>query len=61
MMDQPTTLLILQVKILKKHPDPIVPEYATKGASGLDLHARIPHDIIAVSGFSPLDRVVIRH
>lgn len=40
----------MQVKILKKHPDAIVPEYATKGASGLDLHARIPHDIYLQPG-----------
>jgi len=40
----------MQVKILKKHPDAIVPKYATKGASGLDLHARIPHDIYLQPG-----------
>ena len=35
----------MQVKILKKHPDGKIPKYATEGASGLDLHARIPHEI----------------
>lgn len=40
----------MQVKILKKHPDAIVPQYATSGASGLDLHARIPHDIYLQPG-----------
>lgn len=40
----------MQVKILKKHPDAIVPKYATAGASGLDLHARIPHDIYLQPG-----------
>ena len=40
----------MQVKILKKHPDAIIPQYATEGASGLDLHARIPHDIYLQPG-----------
>lgn len=35
----------MQIKLLKKHPDAKVPEYATNGSSGLDLHARIPHEI----------------
>ena len=35
----------MQLKLLKKHPDAKKPEYATHGASGLDLHARIPHEI----------------
>jgi len=41
---------IMQVKILKHHPEAIIPEYATSGSSGLDLHARIPHDIYLQSG-----------
>lgn len=40
----------MQIRILKKHPDAIIPEYATAGASGLDLHARIPHDIYLQPG-----------
>ena len=40
----------MQIRILKKHPDAIVPQYATSGASGLDLHARIPHDIYLQPG-----------
>jgi len=40
----------MQVKVLKKHPDAIIPKYATAGASGLDLHARIPHDIYLQPG-----------
>lgn len=40
----------MQIKILKRHPDAIIPEYATAGASGLDLHARIPHDIYLQPG-----------
>lgn len=35
----------MQIKVMKKHPDAIIPKYATPGAAGLDLHARIPHDI----------------
>lgn len=35
----------MKLKILKKHPDAIIPEYATAGASGLDLHARITQEI----------------
>ena len=40
----------MQIRILKKHPDSIIPQYATPGASGLDLHARIPHDIYLQPG-----------
>ena len=40
----------MQIRILKKHPDAVVPQYATAGASGLDLHARIPHDIYLQPG-----------
>ena len=40
----------MQIRILKKHPDAIIPEYATAGASGLDLHARIPHEIYLQPG-----------
>ena len=40
----------MQIRILKKHPDAIIPQYATEGASGLDLHARIPHDIYLQPG-----------
>lgn len=41
---------VMQIRILKKHPDAIIPQYATAGASGLDLHARIPHDIYLQPG-----------
>ena len=40
----------MQVKILKIHPEATVPQYATSGASGLDLHARIPHEIYLQPG-----------
>ena len=40
----------MKIRILKKHPDAIIPEYATAGSSGLDLHARIPHDIYLQPG-----------
>ena len=40
----------MQIKILKKHPDAIIPQYATEGSSGLDLHARIPHEIYLQPG-----------
>lgn len=35
----------MYLKFRKTHPDAIEPKYATAGASGLDLHARIPHEI----------------
>lgn len=40
----------MQVKILKKHPDAKIPQYATAGASGLDLCARISHEIYLQPG-----------
>ncbi len=40
----------MQVKILKKHPEATIPQYATAGASGLDLHARLPHTIYLQPG-----------
>jgi dUTP pyrophosphatase len=40
----------MQVKVLKIHPEATVPQYATAGASGLDLHARIPHEIYLQPG-----------
>lgn len=40
----------MKIRILKKHPDAVVPQYATAGASGLDLHARIPHEIYLQPG-----------
>lgn len=40
----------MQINILKKHPDAKLPSYATEGASGLDLHARIPHEIYIQPG-----------
>ena len=40
----------MQIRFLKKHPDAVMPQYATPGASGLDLHARIPHDIYLQPG-----------
>ena len=41
---------IMQIRFLKKNPDAIVPQYATPGASGLDMHARIPHEIYLQPG-----------
>jgi dUTP pyrophosphatase len=35
----------MQIRFRKIHPDAIVPEYQTPGSAGLDLHARIPHEI----------------
>lgn len=40
----------MQVKILKHHPEAILPNYATPGASGLDLCARISHEIYLQPG-----------
>lgn len=40
----------MQVKILKRHPDAIMPDYATPGAAGLDLCARISHEIYLQPG-----------
>ena len=40
----------MQVKVLKIHPEATVPQYATAGASGLDLHARIQHEIYLQPG-----------
>lgn len=40
----------MQVKFTKKHPEAIEPQYATEGASGLDLHARIDHEIFLHPG-----------
>lgn len=40
----------MKLKFRKIHPDAIVPEYATEGASGLDLCARIPHEIFLHPG-----------
>ena len=40
----------MQVKFTKKHPEAIEPQYATEGASGLDLHARIDHEIYLQPG-----------
>lgn len=41
---------IMQINIRKIHPEAIIPQYATAGASGLDLHARIPHEIYLQPG-----------
>lgn len=40
----------MQINFRKTHPDAIVPQYATDGASGLDLHARLPHEIYLQPG-----------
>lgn len=40
----------MKLKFRKIHPDAIVPEYATEGAAGLDLCARIPHEIFLHPG-----------
>jgi dUTP pyrophosphatase len=40
----------MQVKILKKRQEATIPQYATAGASGLDLHAHVPHDIYLQPG-----------
>lgn len=39
-----------QIKVLKKNPAAKLPSYATAGASGLDLHACIPHPIYLQPG-----------
>ena len=39
-----------QIKVLKKNPAATLPSYATAGASGLDLHACIPHPIYLQPG-----------
>ena len=40
----------MQIKVLKKNPAAKLPSYATPGASGLDLHACIPHPIYLQPG-----------
>lgn len=40
----------MQVKLRKLHPEAVEPSYATQGAAGLDLHARIPHEIYLQPG-----------
>lgn len=40
----------MKINFRKLHPDAIVPQYATQGAAGLDLHARIPHEIYLQPG-----------
>jgi dUTP pyrophosphatase len=40
----------MQVKIIKFHPEAAIPTYATPGSSGLDLCARIPHEIYLQPG-----------
>lgn len=40
----------MQIKFRKTHPDAIEPSYSTQGAAGLDLHARIPHEIYLQPG-----------
>lgn len=40
----------MKLKFRKIHPDAIVPEYATEGAAGLDLCARISHEIFLHPG-----------
>ena len=40
----------MQVKLRKVHPEATIPQYATAGASGLDLHARINHEIYLQPG-----------
>lgn len=40
----------MQIKIRHIHPEAFTPQYATPGAAGLDLHARIPHPIYLQPG-----------
>jgi len=40
----------MQLRFRKIHPEAIVPQYQTAGAAGLDLHARISHDIYLQPG-----------
>jgi dUTP pyrophosphatase len=40
----------MKLKIMKVHPEAIIPSYGTPGAAGLDLHARIPHEIYLQPG-----------
>ena len=40
----------MKLKFRKIHPDAIVPQYATEGAAGLDLCARISHEIFLHPG-----------
>ena len=40
----------MKLNIRKLHPDAIIPSYATPGAAGLDLSARIPHEIYLQPG-----------
>lgn len=40
----------MKLNIRKIHPEAIIPTYATKGAAGLDLSARIPFEIYLQPG-----------
>lgn len=40
----------MKLNIRKIHPEAIIPQYATPGAAGLDLHARIPQEIYLQPG-----------
>lgn len=40
----------MKLNIRKLHPEAVLPQYATPGASGLDLYARIPHEIYLQPG-----------
>lgn len=40
----------MKLNIRKIHPEAIIPKYATPGAAGLDLHARIPSMIYLQPG-----------
>ena len=40
----------MQLRFRKIHPEAIEPQYQTAGAAGLDLHARIPHEIYLQPG-----------
>lgn len=40
----------MKLKIKKIHPEAIIPSYGTPGSAGLDLHARIPHEIYLQPG-----------
>lgn len=40
----------MNVFFRKTHPEAIEPAYQTPGAAGLDLHARVPHEIYLQPG-----------
>lgn len=40
----------MKINFRKIHPDAVIPDYATPGAAGLDVCARIPHEIYLQPG-----------